>query len=324
MRAPLPLVALLALTLGCGVGARPVPLPLAPTSRAPPEPFTTWTTTLDRDHPLVGRIWSVGAQRFVDEASLRASLRGFVFLGEKHDNADHHRLEGRLIGAMDRPTVVFEMLDRSAQATIDRAIAGGAKADALADVVDWSRSGWPSFEIYRPVFAAALATGQPLQAAGINRHELRALLAGEGSWPSPRPLAPAAAHSLDEELVASHCGMATAAQLAPMGRIQRTRDALMAQVMREARATNPNVVLVAGNGHARRDRGAPYDLAASDSRTPRTSVAFVEVTRERTVPEAYASEWSEQALPFDFVWFTPRATDEDPCEAMHGSRLPPP
>jgi len=311
------LVCLLGLTPACGARDRRASTSVSAVALTPADTAVVWTTSLDRDHPLVGRIWSVAERRFVDEATLRAALHGYVFLGEQHDNADHHRLEARLLGVIDRPTVVFEMLDRSSQATIDH-LPGERTADALAAAVDWSSSGWPPFDLYRPVVVAALATGRPLRAAGLNRRDARALLAGEGSWPVPRPLGPDASRSLDEELVASHCGMATAAQLAPMGRIQRTRDALMAEVMREARTVDGgNVVLVAGSGHARRDRGVPYDLAASDPGVPRVSVAFVEVARALATAEAYAERWNEQVLPFDFVWFTPRATDKDPCAGMH-------
>lgn len=42
-------------------------------------------------------------------------------------------------------------------------------------------------------------------------------------------------------------------------------------------------------------------------------IAFAEVAAGRTDPTSYAARWNTMALPFDFVWFTPRATDDDPC-----------
>ena len=38
-----------------------------------------------------------------------------------------------------------------------------------------------------------------------------------------------------------------------------------------------------------------------------------EVEKGKDQPPAYASRWNATALPFDFVWFTPRANDDDPC-----------
>ena len=78
-----------------------------------------------------------------------------------------------------------------------------------------------------------------------------------------------------------------------------------------------DAVLIAGTGHTRRDRGVPRDLATHDANRPIVSVAFVEVERELKEPKAYAARWHARELPFDFVWFTPRATDEDPCAGMH-------
>ncbi|MEA2748381.1 MAG: hypothetical protein QOI41_2524, partial [Myxococcales bacterium] len=46
------------------------------------------------------------------------------------------------------------------------------------------------------------------------------------------------------------------------------------------------------------------------------SIAFAEVEKGKNDPPAYAARWNVTTLPFDFVWFTPRATDEDPCAAF--------
>ena len=81
---------------------------------------------------------------------------------------------------------------------------------------------------------------------------------------------------------------------------QRARDARMAQVLSRHRAT----VLIAGSGHAQRDRGVPLYLAADEV----LSIAFVEVEPENTRPQDFLS-----ATSFDYVWFTQRATREDPC-----------
>ena len=44
------------------------------------------------------------------------------------------------------------------------------------------------------------------------------------------------------------------------------------------------------------------------------SVAFLEVRAAATAPSAYAEDWDGGRLPFDYVWFTPRIDDVDPCE----------
>ena len=47
--------------------------------------------------------------------------------------------------------------------------------------------------------------------------------------------------------------------------------------------------------------------------------AFLEVKEGLTAPAAYAEHWDAASLPFDYVWFTPRIDDVDPCEKFKKS-----
>jgi uncharacterized iron-regulated protein len=73
-------------------------------------------------------------------------------------------------------------------------------------------------------------------------------------------------------------------------------------------------ILITGAGHARTDRGVPYYLRTIDPAAAVISVAFREV-------EAGADSVSEyeDTSHFDFVWFTPRVDNEDPCEQFKES-----
>jgi hypothetical protein len=44
------------------------------------------------------------------------------------------------------------------------------------------------------------------------------------------------------------------------------------------------------------------------------SISFVEVDQQKTEPQSYPLSYPNGRLPFDYVWFTPRVDDEDPCE----------
>ena len=61
-----------------------------------------WTSALDRDHPLVGRVYAVREGRYLSPAALLDALVGArdVLLGEAHDNPDHHRLQAALAGRL--------------------------------------------------------------------------------------------------------------------------------------------------------------------------------------------------------------------------------
>jgi uncharacterized iron-regulated protein len=310
----------------------------APTA-APAEPDRhankeTWQSSLSVEHPLVGTIWKVEQGRPVqeiDRATLAEKARKarFVLLGEKHDNPDHHRLQAEIIaviaGAGRRPVVAFEMIDPSLQARVDEQLAGApADVDGLGKAVAWDQSGWPAWEIYRPVFAAALHSGLPVAAANLSRSEAMDLARGKTELPAAftrkyrldTPLPDTLHEGLVAELHDSHCGHMPTSMIAPMVTIQRARDARMAETLSE-RATAGGAVLIAGSGHVRKDRGVPWYLIQSSGQSADEilTIAFVEVDDALATPVEYARRYGS-GLPFDVVWFTPRIDDIDHCKEL--------
>ncbi|MCC6526518.1 MAG: hypothetical protein IT373_27970, partial [Polyangiaceae bacterium] len=87
------------------------------------------------------------------------------------------------------------------------------------------------------------------------------------------------------------------------------------------------VVLIAGAGHVRADRGVPAALRAAEpgaaagaAEPALVTVAVVEVVRGELDPVSYREVPvpAPEREPFDFLWFTPRVDEDDPCAAMHG------
>jgi uncharacterized iron-regulated protein len=278
-----------------------------------------FTSPRQVDHPLVGRIWSQAEEAALDWDGLarRAGQARFVLLGEIHDNADHHRLQARLIARLAAgprpPAVVFEMLDRKHQEAIDAFLAGGMRdPDALAVRVGWAESGWPDFALYRPVFAAALDAGLPILAAG-----LRAGVEDRDEGPEwqarfglTEPLPPEQQFARIEEMFTSHCELIPREQLDAMVEMQRARDARMADALLRGAEARGRAVLIAGAGHTLR-AGVPALLErAGVASGAILSVGFLEVDpQERRIEQTEASE-------FDLVVFTPAAEREDPCERL--------
>ena len=305
-----------------------------PAAAPSPEP-SAWQSKLDVTHPLVGEIWSVRQGRAITERDLFAELakNKLVLLGEKHDNVDHHVLEAKVVRAlMDagrRPAVAFEMLDADEQGAVTAAILEHPRdPSAIAAAVGWEKKGWPPWPVYAPIAEAALAFDLPIVAANLPLADVRAI-AHEGlggidartatrlglDQEMPAPLA----ESLHDELVAAHCGHLPEAGVERMALAQRARDAEMAERLLLA-ARGDGAVLIAGAGHARSDRGVPREVAREDPAATVASVAFAEVETSKTTPPAYAERWHVASLPFDYVWFTPRVSDEDPCAAFGKSR----
>jgi uncharacterized iron-regulated protein len=266
---------------------------------------------LGKAHPLTGRVYRAASSDFVSVSELNDAIEAseFLVLGETHDNRDHHRLEAKLVEefANAHPTAAagFEMLDEDIRAAVQ---SPPRDPDAFARAVQWDKSGWPEFAQYRPVFEVVLSRSMPVIAAHPSREKVRASMA---AIPSDEihalhldvPLPEVARDQLRDEIRESHCGHAPAAMLDMMERAQSYKDAFMARSIHEARRP---VVLVTGAGHARNDRAVPRFLRLLGA-TRITSVAFLEVDDARTTPDRY------DVAAFDFVVFTPRVSDEDPC-----------
>ena len=300
----------------------------------PPIP-SPWVSSLRAEHPLVGRIWSSRRGRFVSSSVLARAVRGarFVVVGERHDSPDHHRLEGWLVTAAlaggRRASVGMEMLDDDRQAALDQLAAGGGRSpEAFARAVRWADTGWPAFALYRPVVEAALEAGarivatHPVKAvrARVARQDLETLGAAELRRLRLLPrLGGAARAGLEQEIAASHCGYANEAMVRAMVAVQELKDAWMAARLVE-RAGPQGALLVAGAGHARRDRGVPRFLArqlgargSGCGRAAILSVGLVEVEAGAEDVPSYEPE------RFDFLWFTPRVDEVDPCAKFRES-----
>lgn len=277
-------------------------------------PRPDYTLRLGREHPLVGRVWSRAANDFVPPATLERALEQtrYLLLGETHDNVDHHRLQAQLLehflAHQEEAAVAFEMLDEGQ--AVGLSAPAPRTAEELRTRVQWDQQGWPEFEQYRPIFEVAIRHGAAILPAQPKRERLVAAMHHQDATsedPSLR-LAPRLPESVRadmiEEIREAHCGHAPEAMVAPMVRAQSFRDAWMARTMVLASAPT---ALIAGRGHVREDRGVPTYLTRHGVRDSLT-VAFVDVDDARTTPKDYG------ALPFDFVVFTPRVTDESACE----------
>ncbi len=290
-----------------------------------------WVSTVQTGHPLAGKIWSPASRVFVDEAALTAAVAAadFVALGEVHDNPDHHLLQTRLVRAITaagrRPALAFEMLDANQQAAVDASLAKAARdPDALGKAVEWAKSGWPEFQLYRPIFAAGLEAGLPIVAANLSKPELKELRAKgrealdaalEVRLAREEPFSETARAALRTEMEESHCGEVPESRLERLVLVQRARDARMAERMVTAGAER-GAILIAGKGHARNDRAVPAIVAKDAPGKKVVAVAFAEVDEGESDPAAYGEGEGGRPAPYDFVVFTPAAAREDPCESM--------
>ncbi len=267
-----------------------------------------------RGGPLAGRVLDPRTHGFISREELvqRAIAARLVILGEVHDNAAHHRLQTEVLEAMllagRTPALAMEQFDREHQPALDLVRTSGERdAERIAEAGRLDRKGW-RWPDYKPLVELAAANRLTILAANLSREDARALIKSGMPRPGLAPASSAFQSSLEKDIVDGHCGIRPSLGLLKgMVEAQRARDAQMAATLQ--RAGESGAVLIAGAGHARRDRGVPAYLSAGE-REQVLSIAFIEVDPGSTEPQrVYAGL-------YDLVWFTPRAEREDPCKTL--------
>ncbi len=272
-------------------------------------------------------IFDTHAGQFIAPATLVARLLPvrYRLLGEVHDNPAHHILRAQLIDALAsagrRPAIVFEQFDLDRDAALQEARSGSSDAEALASAGAFDRKGW-QWPLHKPLLEAALRADLPVRAANVSRAALAPVIrSGEvasipDAWRERvirTPWDPRRAEILAQEIRESHCGKLPGSLVPRLTLAQRVRDAAMAvALMRDA--TQDGAVLIAGNGHVRRDLGVPNYLDAPA--TDIIAVGWIEVDAdERSAPDFPAGVAA--AHPgFDYLWFTAPVARDDPCARL--------
>lgn len=230
-------------------------------------------------------------------------------LGEVHDNPAHHAVQAEAVAAIEPRAVVFEMLTEEQAGRIDDDLIDDA--DKLGERLEWTESGWPDFDMYYPIFAAA--KGAEIRGAAVPRAEARtALQIGVAPSFGAQSDAFGLTAELDAEQLAdrlnlqlaAHCNALPVELLPGMVELQRLRDAVLARVALDAlEETGGPVVVITGNGHARKDWGVPSYLARV---APEVAVFALGQSEDGEAPDG----------AFDLVLDADSVEREDPCLAF--------
>ena len=289
-----------------------------------PRPVTMQTGPDGSAHRLSGRIWDTRAHDWVSMTELERQLTRarYVLLGEFHDNAEHHRLHRRLLAALvrdgRRPAIAMEQFDREHQAALQRVQNEPTPTPELLKTAAHVNEGW-NWSYYEPIIRLALDHQLPIVAANLSRADAfrvstegAAAVLGAAAGSAlhlEQPLPDAARLKLEQVIEAGHCGESPRNILAGMVAAQRARDAIMAQALQ---AYAP-AVLIAGNGHVRRDFGVPHYLAHYPQGDDVRVVGFIEVDAAKRAPTDY---FTAGAPEYDYIVFTPRTSRPDPCKTL--------
>lgn len=253
-----------------------------------------------------------------------------VVLGEVHDNPLHQARQAEIVAALQPEALVFEMIPQESEDEVNALRQAGASRDEIATALDWENSGWSDFDNYAAILEAApeaqvFGGGQPM--ADVRR----AMVEGAAG-----PFGPdATIYGLDvalepEEQAAreamqkrAHCGTLPPEMLPGMVEAQRFRDAGLADAALWARTTTGGgqVVVITGNGHADKTRGAPAAIALADPEAEILSLGQIEADApegaDAAVEDTAAAEGIEDIdSAFDYYLVSPEIERADPCKAL--------
>jgi uncharacterized iron-regulated protein len=234
------------------------------------------------------------------------------FLGEIHDNEHGHqrRLEQvkQLIEQGPPPVVAMEQFDREHQAALDAALVQCQEVDCVVAKV--GTAGW-AWRFYKPYVQWALDKKIKLLAANLSNTDVRRVMAhGFVAVLGPQIVDTYSLRQIPGQLLSAqnkaiqegHCNLLPAKAVGPMVQGQIARDVWMAHVVNGV--ANSTVVLIAGNGHVRKDAGVYAWLAPS--KQSQTQVhGYVESAGQQDV------HW------YDQVHVVPEMEREDPCRVFH-------
>lgn len=218
-----------------------------------------------------------------------------LLLGEVHDNPEGHQqryqyLE-KLVQQGWRPVIAMEQFDLEQNNDLQQAMQTCDTADCVIKKTSKNAWQWP---LYEPVIQLALTYHLPVVAANLSRkNAFLAVKEGlKGALPDtviqqyqlPQSISAELRQAQENEIKASHCGMAPENMIKGLAEAQIARDIMMTNTMLTY-ATDKDVVLLAGNGHVRRDIGVPYWLR-EQHQTNIQSVGFIE-NDNRVTENAY-------------------------------------
>ncbi|MDE1990008.1 MAG: ChaN family lipoprotein [Betaproteobacteria bacterium] len=245
----------------------------------------------------------------------------YLLLGEVHDNADGHALRLQWLKELltQRPmALAMEQFDLDHQKVLEAALTQASQPEkktdpaavhAVAEAGGFNFKGW-RWALYEPVVALAIAQNVPLYPANLSRKNLGEIVSGQRP-PAPEPLrwSPEQRSALLQEVREGHCNLMPEKELPLLAGAQRARDKGMAEALiRLHRESGRPVILLAGNGHLRKDLAVPVWLHQLDPGAKIVSVAVLE--------QGGVSGDSPPETAFDAVYRVAPEDRPDPCEAL--------
>jgi uncharacterized iron-regulated protein len=217
----------------------------------------------------------------------------------------------QLMGKNQKPVIAMEQFDRENQQALDLALTSCQDVDCVLAKV--ATPGW-YWLFYKPYVQLALDKKITLVAANLSNTDVRKVMTqGFSSVYSPLEIAEYKLAQLPMQLLndqrksiqEGHCNMLPIQAIDPMARGQIARDVWMANVVNNVK--NQMVILIAGNGHVRKDAGV-FQWLTPENQSKTQVHGYVEQADKSD------ANW------YDHVHVIPTIEREDPCRVFEKNR----
>jgi uncharacterized iron-regulated protein len=127
--------------------------------RHPQPPTATIEGLAERFRP--GQIVDLASGKVIafEELIAHLSSRDLIFVGEAHDNPDHHLIQIQILQALASlsPSLAMgmEFFQKHQQPIVDRYVQGESTEKEFLDAVDWKRTWGYDYHLYRPLIQFA-------------------------------------------------------------------------------------------------------------------------------------------------------------------------
>ena len=241
-----------------------------------------------------------------------------ILLGEIHDNLFQHKARANLISKIQSKkfAIVSEHLVSGSEITYS-----GSLLEDL-ETIGFNKKAW-SWPVHEVLYKKFEELSLPVFGGNLSKEDINHIYSGKKFSLSDvlNPLLNRSAltsqskDKLINDLVVGHCGVVEKDLLTFMFKVQRYRDASLAQI---ATAVAPAIV-IAGNGHVRRDYGVPQILKKVNPRGHVISIAFLEIDKLSETTDSLIENLFRDA-DTDYIWLTETVSRADQCEKLRGGR----
>jgi len=304
-----------------------------------------------RDDALLGQIVDSrsGQSLGVDALVERMAAADVVYLGESHDNADHHAKQKQLLEALVArgmmPVLGFEFFDVGQTGYLQQYVSGQASMmqlhggaspltpeQRLRRQLGWQERSDRDWDFYfqlielakthqLSIFGADLAAGIKLRLSrvgisGLNPVESYQLVRMQNPGDDYREL-------MYAKFREGHCGWGEEPMLSRLYQTWNARNNRMAEsiVQMASGSDGAPVVMILGNGHTEHNRAVYGQVAYLNPGLQQLNLALQPISIDPSPLADYLAATTVGATDFgprhELLWFTQRHDYQDPCAALN-------